>query len=414
MNHLFNLLKKGKTQFHLVEECINYFKSQGFTLLSYNDSWNITSGGKYIVSPFSSMLVAFVVGDNPKHLRIAAAHTDFPMLKLKPNNELIKKGYIQANIETYGGLIKETWFDRPLGLAGKVVTRGQDPFTPCIHLFDSEKPIFIIPNLAPHLSRGNKSQEMDVQKEMMPILTTLDGKDAKSSDRLVSYIANSLSVSANDILDYDLYLYIHGYPTVVGLSDEFILSPRIDNISSVAAISKAIASSTSYDAVTVAAFFDNEEVGSRSKQGADSYILKGILDKLSDTISIPQSGFCMSVDVAHGTHPNYSEKSDITNDVILGNGIALKSSASQRYVTDCEAGAVFTALCQKADIRYQRTVNRTGLVGGQTLGPIMSAYVPLKAVDIGIPMLAMHSACETVHKKDYEELEKLLIAYFSH
>lgn len=413
MNHLFNLLKKGKTQFHLVDESIKYFTEAGFTFLSYKEPWDITPGGKYIVSPFSSMLVAFCVGTSPTNLRVAAAHTDFPMLKLKPNNEIRKKGYLQANIETYGGLIKETWFDRPLGLAGKVVTKGKDPFMPEVHFYDSEKPLFIIPNLAPHLKK-NGSQEMDVQKEMMPILATLDGNSTYSEDMLMSYIANSLSVKESEILDYDLYLYIHGEPCFVGLTDELLASPRIDNISSVSAISESLASCVSDTSIAVAAFFDNEEVGSRSKQGADSFILKNILDKIFNTIKEPKNSFCMSVDVAHATHPNYPEKSDITNEVTLGGGIVLKSSASQRYVTDSEAGAVFHALCQEYNIKFQRTVNRTGVIGGQTLGPIMSAYLPTYAVDMGIPVLAMHSACETAHKKDYEELVKLLTAYFNH
>ncbi len=413
MNHLFNLLKNGKTSFHVVNECIDYFKHQGFTMLSYEDEWDIKPNGKYMVAPYSSMLISFVVGENAKSLRLATAHTDFPMLKLKPNNELIKKGYLQANIETYGGLIKSTWFDRPLGLAGKIVTQGKDIFSPCVHLYDSKKPLFIIPNLAPHLSKG-KVSEIDVQKEMIPIVSMAFNHPCFDEDILISYIASELSLNENDILDYDLYLYIYDEPKFLGLKDEFIASPHIDNISSVAAISKALAESQVGNSVVIGAFFDNEEIGSRSKQGADSPVLKNLLDKLSKYIDLPTNAFSMSVDVAHGTNPNYVEKSDPTNTVMLGNGVVLKTSASQRYVTDSEASAIFMSLCKENNIAYQRGVNHSNITGGQTLGPIMSSYLPIKGVDIGIPVLAMHSAIETAHKEDYEELFKLLIAYFSY
>lgn len=412
MNHLFNLLKSGKTQFHVVKECIDYLSKEGFKMLFLGEDWDIKPNGKYMVSPYSSMLVSFVIGENPKNLRLAAAHTDFPMLKLKPNNEIIKKGYLQANIETYGGLIRETWFDRPLGLAGKVVTKGTDVFSPQVHLYDSQKPLFIIPNLAPHLKQG-KSSDMDIQKEMIPVLGTLGSGLSETTDNLISHVAKSLSIKKEDILDYDLYLYISDETQLIGLNDEFIVSPRIDNISSVSAITKALVDSNINNCIAVGALFDNEEIGSRSKQGADSVILKNILDKLSKYIELPSDGFSMSVDVAHGTHPNYIEKSDPTNDIILGNGIVLKTSSTQRYVTDSEAGAVFMGLCNENNIQFQRSVNRSGITGGQTLGPIMSSYLPIKGVDIGIPVLAMHSALETAHKKDYEELEKLLTAYFS-
>lgn len=413
MNHLFDLLKKGKTAFHVVKECIDYFTAQGFTMLKYEDEWNIQPAGKYMVSPYSSMLITFVVGENAKNLRIAAAHTDFPMLKLKPNNEIIKKGYLQVNIETYGGLIKSSWFDRPLGLAGKVVTAGKDVFSPCVHLYDSKKPLFIIPNIAPHLNKS-KPAEIDVQKEMLPITAAMYEYPYYVDDVLMAHIASELNVLETDILDYDLYLYIHDEPKIFGVNDEFIASPRIDNISSVAAISKALVETKVNDSIIVGAFFDNEEIGSRSKQGADSPILKNVLDKLSKYVDLPTNAFSISVDVAHATNPNYTEKSDPTNRCILGDGVVLKTSATQRYVTDSEASAVFINLCRENKIIYQRNVNHSNITGGQTLGPIMSSYLPIKGIDIGIPVLAMHSAIETAQKNDYEELVKLLTAYFSY
>ncbi len=416
MEHLTNLLAKGKTSFHLVDECKKIFSSQGFTLLDTAADMSKLTPGKYIISPFSSMLVAFVLGDSPKKLRIATAHTDFPMLKLKCNPSLSKKGYLQANIEPYGGLITGTWFDRPLGLAGKIVTKGQDAFSPQVHLFDSEKPIFIIPNLAPHLKKDGKG-DLDIQKEMLPIMG-MEGffQDGEiPEDVLMSYIAEQICISKDDILDYDLYLYVHQNPETVGINNEFLAAPRIDNISSVSAITEALCyGSTNPDCLSVGIFYDNEEIGSRSKQGADSMLVKDILSKLTENIDVYKNGFSLSLDVAHGTHPNYPEKNDITNETPLGGGVVLKSSASQRYVTDSEAGAVIIALCQEKDILLQRQVNRSGMPGGQTLGPIMSSYLPLFSCDLGIPMLAMHSACELVNKNDYKELVKLVKAYYEY
>lgn len=429
MEQLFEMLKNGKTQFHVVDHCKKILSKAGFENLDYNSNFEIKKGGKYFISPFSSMLVAFVIGENAESLRISAAHTDFPMLKLKPNPEITKKGYIQVNVEPYGGLITQTWFDRPLGLAGKVVCRGESAFTPKVILYDSKRPLFIIPNLAPHLKRDSKVQDVDVQKELIPIGTCLSSlygesestnKEAKKN-YIRDLIAKDLDINGEDIVDYDLYLYIHANPEYVGINNEFIAGARIDNISSVSAITEVLCQDNIKNCVAVGAFFDNEEIGSRSKQGADSLVLKDIIDRISDKlgdvngskINMSKNSFNMSVDVAHATHPNYVEKGDITNDIILGNGVVLKTSASQKYVTDSEAGAVVTVLCQDNDIKMQRQVNRSGMAGGQTLGPIMSAYLSIKSVDIGVPMLAMHSACELVHKDDYTELVKLLSAYYS-
>lgn len=420
MNHFINLLNNGKTQFHVVAECRKYLSENNFKELNYADDWGILQQGRYFVSPFSSMLIAFVIGENTENIRFAAAHTDFPMLKLKSNPEITKKNYVQVNIEPYGGLITQSWFDRPLGLAGKIITKGDNAFSPNVHLFDSKKPVFIIPNLAPHLKRDSKGQELDIQKELIPLMTMLSKSETGSETKpaakgfLLDYIAHEMNISSESILDYDLYLYIYEKASRVGLSDEFIAGARIDNISSVSAIAEALCSDNINNCIAVGAFFDNEEIGSRSKQGADSLILREIAERIVPDKKMLYTAFNLSVDVAHATHPNYVEKNDITNDVTLGNGVVLKTSAAQKYVTDSEAGAVITSICNEHGIRLQRQVNRSGMAGGQTLGPIMSSYLPVKSVDIGIPMLAMHSACELIHKDDYTELVKLITAYYEY
>ena len=316
-----------------------------------------------------------------------------------------------ANVEPYGGLITNTWFDRPLGLAGKVIVKGDNAFAPKTVLYDSEKPVCIIPNLAPHLKK-DKHADIDVQKELIPLVSMAEGDS--ETDKLIRYVANEAGVGYDDILDYDLYLYVCEEPQIIGMKDEFVSSPRIDNISSAWAITNALIESNITSQIAVGVFFDNEEIGSRSKQGADSTLLRDIMERIVPDKKMIYEGFNISCDVAHGLHPNYTEKSDVTNQIILGNGVALKTSASQRYVTDSEAGAVITALCQEKGIKLQRQVNRSGMAGGQTLGPIVSSYLPMKSVDIGIPVLAMHSARELMHQEDYLELVKLLKEYYSY
>ena len=428
MKTLLRFLQNGKTQFHVAALAKEYLDAHNFTQISDRENLAELAAGRYYLAPFSSIVIPFVKGAQSTQVRIACAHTDFPMLKVKPNPELKKPGYLQINVEPYGGLIKETWFDRPLGLAGKVILNGDTSFHPEVRLFDSEKPVAIIPNLAPHLKRGGKEGEPDVQKELIPIVDmvapTADSKYQPDTPcpKDIPVPANSGTqhggcwyLSPDDILDLDLYLYICGAPTTVGMNDAFVTSPRIDNISSVCAILEGLASAEPSDTLCIGALFDNEEIGSRSKQGADSTLLSDIVKRLAagSQLSLIEDGFYLSVDVAHATHPNYSEKSDITNTVLLGKGAVLKSSASQRYVCDSEAGACIIDLCNTNGIALQRTVNRSGMPGGQTLGPIVSSYLPMRACDIGIPVLAMHSASELMHKDDYTALADLITAFFT-
>ncbi len=411
MNNFLDTLKNGKTQFHVVKECVDTLSANNFTMLNLADDWGKLSPGKYMVNPFPSMLVAWVIGETTSSLRVAMAHTDFPGLKLKTNPDMKKSDYLMANVEPYGGLITSTWFDRPLGLAGKIVVKGENAFAPKTLLYDSEKPVCIIPNLAPHLKK-DKNADIDVQKELIPLVSMAEG--GSETDKLLRYVAKEADVDYEDILDYDLYLYVCEEPHIIGMKDEFVSSPRIDNISSVWAITKALTECDITNQIAVGVFFDNEEIGSRSKQGADSTLLRDIIERIVPDKKMIYEGFNISCDVAHGLHPNYPEKSDVTNQIILGNGVALKTSASQRYVTDSEAGAVITALCQEKGIKLQRQVNRSGMAGGQTLGPIVSSYLPMKSVDIGIPVLAMHSARELMHRDDCLELAKLLREYYQY
>lgn len=412
MENLIRLLEKGVSQFHVAQECCNILRENGFVELKCNEDWNSITPGKYFVRPFASVVFIFASGKNPENIRLAAAHTDFPGLKLKFNPHMEKSGYTMVNVETYGGLLTDTWYDRPLGLSGKVMVKGKDIFHPIEKLIDSQEACCIIPSLAPHMKRDDKQTKPDLQKVLMPI----SGMEEDQTD-LMKLISDRLGVSKEDILDHDLYLYNMDKPLFMHGSKNIISSPRIDNISSVAAIISAFVSENpGNNVLSAAALFDNEEIGSRSKQGADSVLFSYILEKYAAAAGITRErlwellseGFMMSLDVAHGTHPNYPEKNDPVNTIVLGQGVVLKTSAGQRYVTDSAAGAVILGAAKKYGIKVVRQVNRTGMPGGQTLGPIMSSYLPVAAVDMGIPVLAMHSAREMAHAEDYRELVKCL------
>lgn len=432
MEQLIQFLNKGVTQFHVVEQCRAYLQKHGFQTLDMGKAWDVIPEGKYYVQPFSSELIAFTVGASVDNLRIATAHTDFPMLKIKSNPDMHKSGYHMVNVEPYGGLVMESWFDRPLGMAGKVVIKTEDAFSPEVCLYDSEYPLFVIPCLAPHLKKDDKNAKLDPQKELIPLLD-VEGTNVSGS-RVLNLVADKLECAVQDILDYDLYLYNMDQAELIGANKTLISSPRIDDLSSVSAAveglvlaaegkengSLMLEEEKGSKNLNVIALFDNEEIGSRSKQGADSTILQSILMKIfeslqlseEDRYALMQHAFLASLDVAHATHPNYSDKSDPTNEVILGKGVVLKSSASQRYVTDSEASAVILALGKQHNIDVQRQVNRSGMAGGQTLGPITSSYLPVLAVDMGMPVLAMHSARELAHINDYEALKKMLNVLF--
>lgn len=431
MEALTRVIEQGVTPFHVVDYVKQELLQCRFHELTYGEEWQVEQESQYVLTPYPSMLIAISIGalkDKPA-LRLAAAHTDSPCLKIKSNPELPGKHYICMNVEPYGGLLKRTWFDRPLGIAGKVVLRGKDVFHPQIRYIKSEQPVCIIPSLAPHLAKEPEQKEMNVQRELIPIagLNCLQNKEeATESDKdfLMLYLEQAWQINREELLDYDLYLYNPEQPEAVGMNREFISAPRIDNLASVAALMEALQAMEvhSHANIAVAAMFDNEEVGSRSKQGADSILLWQVLQKMGmalgmkDTVwnDIVATGFFLSMDGAQGYHPNYPDKSDPTNPVFLGKGPVIKTSASQRYLSDSQSSAIVKSLCQYAGVPYQQQVNRSGMPGGQTLGPILSSYLPMPGADVGIPMLAMHSARELAAYEDYRGLVGLAKAFYQY
>ncbi|WP_033170470.1 M18 family aminopeptidase [Selenomonas sp. ND2010] len=420
---LLDFVAECPTPFHTVQASAMRLRLAGFRELSLTDSWQIERGGKYFVTVYDSTLLAFVVGESDGQLRMAAAHTDFPCFRLKPQAGMVKEKCGLLNVEKYGGLILRTWLDRPLSLAGKIVVRGEDAFNPEIRLVDFQRPLVTIPSLAIHMDREvNDEGKLNVQTDMLPLAAVFGGVESLGADAdaktfFVDWLAEELGTAVEDILSYELSLYPVEHGCTVGLHEEMVSSPRLDNLTSVKACLDGICGAAETGTgIRLIALFDNEEVGSCTKQGAASAVLMQVLERLYTALGKSQedllrdiaAGFLLSVDVAHAVHPNYADKADPAVRPVLGAGLTLKQACSQSYAGDAEAVAVVRGLCEAQGIKWQQFVNRSDSRGGSTLGSIASALVPMRTMDIGVPILAMHSVRETMAGTDQEALSKLL------
>lgn len=418
----FEYIKKGTSPFHVVMESIKMLEKEGFQELELQKGWKVEKGGKYYVNHHGSTLFAFKVGENyvpGQQLRLAASHGDFPCLRIKTHPEMDEDGYRKLNVEVYGGAILNTWLDRPLSVAGRVALRSSDTFKPQMVYIDFEKPVMTIPNLAIHINRDvNKGVELNRQTDMLPVCAVeLDEEQRKKTKEFfMEYLARELNVSQNDILDYELSIYNADASSFVGLDEQFISAPRLDNLTSSYALIQSMLTCERKCGINMAVIFDHEEIGSRTKQGAASVLLTWVLEKMYTSLGTDRTGFIesvsdslfLSVDVSHGLHPNYASKNDVTNKPVLGQGICLKEACSQSYATDCEAVAIVQQLCEQAGADYQKAVNRSDGTGGSTLGAIAGAQLPVNIVDMGVPLLAMHSARELMGRDDQIAMQKLL------
>lgn len=417
---LTELLKKGTSPPMVAEEAAKQLKRAGFQELSYQYDWGLDYGGKYYMKHHATSLVAFTVGRTKEFrhsLRIAAAHTDFPCLRIKPNPDMNVSDYHQINIEVYGGPILNTWLDRPLSISGRVAVTSSQLMHPQMRLISVPYPLMVIPNLAIHMNREvNKGVELNKQTNLLPIFSMKAGE----ADLFMDFLAHELAVKKEDILEYELYLYCTEQPVSFGMEHEFILSPRLDNLTSVQALISSLINAERKEGINVIALFDHEEVGSKTKQGAGSLLLLNILEKINYCFGRTSQqvkenlyeSMLLSVDVAHGLHPSYIQKMDLTNKPKLENGFCIKEAGNQTYATDCEIIAIVEQICRKEKIPYQKFVNRSDLVGGGTLGSIASSILPVRTVDIGVPILAMHSAAEMMGKKDQKALTDFITAFF--
>ncbi|HYE09169.1 MAG TPA: M18 family aminopeptidase [Patescibacteria group bacterium] len=422
---LIDFIYDSPTAFHAVESAKDLLHKQGFTELKEEDSWSLEKGGKYYVTKNDSALTAFVVGAGKieEHgFKIIGAHTDSPCFRIKPAAEMtVENHYIKLNTETYSGPILSTWMDRPLSVAGRVTLRGGDLFNPITKLVNIKKPILIIPNLAIHMNRNmNQGVELNKQKDMLPLLGLIN-ENLEKGNYLIATIAKEINVEFKQILDFDLFLYEYEKGTIMGLNDEFISSPRLDDLAMVHAGVTAIAKSKAANSTNVMVCFDNEDIGSSSKQGADSPLLSGILERIilamggdrQNYFRAIAKSFMISADMTHAVHPNVGEKHDPQNRPLINKGPVIKISANMKYTTDSNSAAVYADICKQAEVPVQYFVNRSDEAGGSTIGPITAAHINIRSVDIGNPSLAMHSVRELAGVMDHSYVTKSFIEFFS-
>ncbi len=413
---LFHFIEESPSQFHGVENQRKAFLEAGFTELSEAKPWKIKLGKSYFVTRNGSSILAFRM---PKKsvgsYMIMASHSDSPTFRIKEMPEMKEGHYVKLNTEKYGGMLMAPWFDRSLSIAGRVIVKaGAGKLE--TRLVDFDRDLCMLPSLAIHMNReANDGYKYNAQKDMLPLISM----DEKFN--LKELVAKELSVKADDIIGSDLFLYNREKGKVWGAKDEFISSRRLDDLQcSYSSMVGLLAAKNSDTAVQIHVTFDNEEVGSGTKQGADSTFLYDTLIRINESqggnnsslLTAIANSFMVSADNAHALHPNYPEKSDPTNKVYMNQGIVIKFNANQKYMTDGLAHGIFTEICKKAKVPYQTFVNRSDVAGGSTLGNLSNAHVSINGVDIGLAQLAMHSPYETAGVKDTEYLQKIATKFY--
>ncbi|AFS78769.1 aminopeptidase 2, M18 family [Gottschalkia acidurici 9a] len=423
---LINFIYDSPSAFHVVENIKNILLDKGFQELKLRDRWNVQRGRKYFTTKNDSSIIAFTVGEGSleEHgFRIIGSHTDFPNFKIKPNPEIVsEKSYLKLNTEVYGGPILNTWLDRPLSIAGRVTLKSEDVLYPVSKNINIRKPLMIIPNLSIHMNRNvNEGIKLSKQKDMLPLVSMIND-NLEKDNFLINLLSEELNVSKEDIIDFDLYLYEFDKGSIVGLNNDFISCGRLDNLAMVHASINALLEAGVSKSTNVAVCFDNEEIGSSTKQGADSPMLKTILERISISLGKDKedfyrslySSFIISADMAHAVHPNSPEKHDLTNRPILNKGPVIKISANQSYTTDSDSNTVYELICKNSGVPVQKFVNHSDQRGGSTIGPINSTHLDIRSVDMGNPVLGMHSIRELGGVDDHYYTKKLLKSFIGY
>ena len=417
MKELFSFLDKSVSPYHSVWQVTQYLDKAGFNYLEETEKWQLLPGGRYYVTRNQSSIIAFSVSDSkPAYFHLTASHSDSPTFRIK-KNKMDGKFYARAEVEGYGGMIQSSWFDRPLGLAGRVVVKT--PTGVETRLVAPDKDLFVIPNLAIHFNRKvNEGYNYNVQVDLQPLY-------GEAEDDLQTFLVDELGLQrAEDILDMDLVLTVRQKAVRIGVKNQFYMAPRIDDLACGYTTLKGFLEAQGNlpeEAVSLWCMFDNEEVGSGTRQGAMGNFLPQVIDRIAehyqmseeDKIRAYSKSLLISADNAHAVHPSHSEKSDPEFPVILNQGIVVKYNASQRYTTTGLTGAVFSALCEKNNLPIQRFANRGDEPGGSTLGNLLSHQFSIPMLDIGLPQLAMHSAVETAGCKDVTVMIKAVKAFYS-
>lgn len=422
---LCSYIAASPTSFHAVAETERRLEAAGFK--AWTPDAAAAFGDRLYYAPSSTCLFAFAIGKKPAgkgkglKLRLAGAHTDSPCLHIKPNPDMSNKQYLRLNVDVYGGPIVNTWLDRPLSIAGRVAVKEAKTGKPVMKLFDAKDPVLSIPNLAIHMNRDvNKGVELNRQTDILPLLgLASDGSD--SNGAFVRFIAGKMKCKPEDIIDFDLFIYNTEAAAVQGINGEFLSSPRLDDLTSCHALLEAMKETPAAGTLNIAAFYNNEEIGSNTANGADSRTLPMVLENLYEALKLSHStlnadilnGTLLSLDVAHALHPNMTGKYDPSVYALMGDGVVFKLNSCQRYINDLEVLAELEVLCEKAKIPYKKFVNRSDIAGGGTIGNMLASWLPMKGLDMGVPILAMHSSRETMGITDQDALIKLLCAFFS-
>ena len=411
-NELIDFLYNSPTAYHAASSVKEILDKEGFEELFEFDSWKVKKGGKYYLKKNDSAVIAFTVGNGEIEkdgFRLIGAHTDAPGFKIKPNAEMVGENhYLKLNTEVYGGPILYTWFDRPLGIAGRVIVKGKSALKPEVKLVNINKPVLVIPSLAIHMNRSvNEGYEFNKQKDTLPLAGFVN-ESLEKEDLLLNLITEELGVNKEDILDFDLFLYEFEKGCIMGVNEEFISAGKLDDQWMVFAGIKALINSSDIDATKVMICIDNEEIGSLTAQGANSNLIRRTLERIAIALDKNTEEFfralsnsiMISADLAHAVHPNLPEKHDPTNRPVLGNGPVLKIAASGSYSTEGVAAGIFEAVCKEANVPMQKFVNRSDVKGGTTIGPMSAADLCIPVVDMGAPILGMHSVRELATVKD--------------
>lgn len=433
IKRLLSFLDASPVNFLAVKNIADTLLANGFRRVDPSQPLGeVKSGDRFFVTKNDSSVFAFRIGNKPiadAGFHMICAHCDSPTFRIKPNAEMLTEGgIVKLNTEVYGGPIMSTWFDRPLTLAGRVIVRGEDVMQPQTLLLHIKRPLLQISNLAIHFNRQvNDGVALSKQKDVLPLLGQITSQ-LEAGNLLMNVILEELNsnaagreLCAKDILDFDLYLADATPACTFGVHNEFISSGRLDDLSMCYAGLEALIASDTTDTTQVLALFDNEESGSQTKQGAGSpflsFMLKRIALAQSNTeeayYQAVERAFMISADNAHAWHPNYPEKYDPTNHPMLGGGPVIKFNAAQKYASDAVSAAVFAGLCEKAGVPCQRFVNHSDVAGGSTLGNILASSIPLRGVDMGNAILAMHSCRETGSVADHVFCVKVFTEFYS-
>lgn len=417
VQELFDFIQQSPSCFHVIENVKKQLTEQGFEELCENKNWQIKEGGKYFVTRNLSSVIAFKVPTKDfKSFHIVASHSDSPTFKIKDHPEQVVKGkYVQLNTERYGGMIYSTWFDRPLSIAGRALVKTETGVA--TKLLNIDRDLLVIPNLAVHMDRTvNDGMKYNPQVNLLPLYG-----DAASKDTFNKLVAEACGTAEENIISTDLFLYNRTAPTVWGAHNEYMSCAKLDDLECAFSSLKAFLKGENSQSVSVCAIFDNEEVGSSTKQGANSTFMYDILHRINENLGRTEeqyhtavaSSFMLSADNAHALHPNHPAISDPTNPVYLNEGIVIKHNANQKYTTDAVSSAIFQKMCEEKNVPYQHFVNRSDVAGGSTLGNIANTHVSLNTVDIGMAQLAMHSSYETAGVLDLDYMIAGMEAFYN-